>query len=216
VFGHPSQNRKITLDLIRHGEPEGGVRYRGSIDDPLSELGWRQMQNATGQAMDDGVQWDNIISSPMLRCVKFAQQLAHTQNLPLQEEQNLRELCFGELEGLTPQQAWQSHPKLLQNLWQNPEQHTPPGGELYTEFRNRVADALDSIVQHTPGDTILLVVHGGVIRAALSHFLNITPQDSFRIDVPYAGITRLKVYLDQDGSQNAALTFVNRYYGGKA
>ena len=32
------------IDLIRHGEPVGGRRYRGQIDDPLSEKGWKQMR----------------------------------------------------------------------------------------------------------------------------------------------------------------------------
>jgi len=37
-----------TLDLMRHGEPVGGRRYRGQMDDPLSEKGWAQMRNAVG------------------------------------------------------------------------------------------------------------------------------------------------------------------------
>ena len=35
-----------TIDLIRHGEPVGGRKYRGQIDDPLSDKGWTQMRQA--------------------------------------------------------------------------------------------------------------------------------------------------------------------------
>ena len=58
-----------------------------------------------------------------------------------------------------------------------------------------------------------MVVHGGVIRSALSHFIHISPRDSFRIDVPYAGMTRLKLYIEDSGQYNAALTFINRFSG---
>ena len=213
MFGSPTEQRKITLDLIRHGEPEGGVRYRGSIDDPLSEQGWRQMRYATAQALASGTRWDAVISSPMQRCQAFASELAADQGLPLTVLTDLRELCFGELEGLTPQQAWNQHPELLQRLWDDPEQHTPPGGELFTAFSSRVGASFDQVLHAPPGDHILVVVHGGVIRSALSHFIHLTPRDSFRVDVPYAGMTRLKIYLEGDGQYNAALSFINRFTG---
>ena len=42
--------QNIIIDLIRHGEPQGGPRYRGDgIDDPLSDKGWRQMWDAVGE-----------------------------------------------------------------------------------------------------------------------------------------------------------------------
>lgn len=213
MFGSPLEQRKITLDLIRHGEPEGGVRYRGSIDDPLSETGWQQMHFAIDQAMAAGTRWDAVVSSPMKRCREFAAKLAGTQDLPLTVMQELRELCFGKLEGLTPGDAWAQYPELLQRLWDDPEQHTPPGGELFTEFSTRISASLDQLLASPPGEHILVVVHGGVIRSALSHFIHITPRDSFRVEVPYAGMTRLKIYLEADGGYNAALSFINRFTG---
>ena len=222
MFGSPTETRKITLDLLRHGEPEGGVRYRGSIDDPLSATGWQQMRHATAHAMapktpTPGTTWNTIISSPMRRCQEYARELADQCNLPISIEPDLKELCFGDLEGLTPRQAWEQHPQLLQALWQDPEQTTPPGGEPYREFMQRVAGCLERIIHARSAKQeskhYLLVIHGGVIRATLSHFLNIAPADSFRIEVPYAGITRLKLYIEADGTYNAALSFINRFTG---
>lgn len=37
-----------TVDLLRHGEPEGGQMFRGAVDDPLSPRGWEQMRSAVG------------------------------------------------------------------------------------------------------------------------------------------------------------------------
>ena len=47
------ETTETIIDLIRHGEPEGGRAFRGhSIDDPLSEKGWQQM-------------WDVLAKSPL-------------------------------------------------------------------------------------------------------------------------------------------------------
>lgn len=206
----------LTLDIIRHGEPEGGVLYRGSKDDPLSERGWQQLQTATNSMLNDGAHWTHIVSSPMLRCRKFAEALAKKRSLELTIENDLRELCFGDLEGMRPEEAWQQYPDLLKDLWQAPEQHTPPNGEPFLQFTARVGQALNRILnQHHEGH-ILVVAHGGVIRAALNSFLNITPGDSFKIDVPYASVTRFKAFRDnttEASAVNLSLSFINKYQG---
>src|SRR5690554_8149987 len=85
------------FDLIRHGEPEGGPMYRGSKDDPLSEAGWQQMRDAITEVDI----WDAIVTSPMLRCVHFAQELSDRYSIPLHKDERLREINFGEWEGRT-------------------------------------------------------------------------------------------------------------------
>ncbi len=51
-------------DLLRHDEPVGGRRYRGRTDDPLSEVGWRQMR----AAVDGYSAWRATVTSPLKRC----------------------------------------------------------------------------------------------------------------------------------------------------
>lgn len=218
MFGSPGSTQKITLDLIRHGEPEGGVRYRGSVDDPLSERGWQQMRHSVQQAQSDGVRWEKIFSSPMLRCVEFARELSSQQALELSTVAALKELSFGDLEGLTPQQAWDQYPALLSGLWEDPASHTPPNGEPYPAFLERISSGLDEVITTTeqlPSEQphVLVVAHGGVIRATLTSLLAMPPGTTFRIEVPYAGITRLQVYSDADGTRNTSLRFINRYQG---
>ena len=65
--------KNTIIDFIRHGEPVGGRAYRGhNIDDPLSEKGWQQMRTAVA----DHCPWSQLISSPLLRCKDFANELA--------------------------------------------------------------------------------------------------------------------------------------------
>lgn len=210
MFAGSKPDTHVTLDWIRHGEPEGGVKYRGSLDDPLSDTGWQQLRASTSQALAAGTRWDAVICSPMRRCHAFAREVAQQHGLPLQVVPDLRELSFGELEGLTPKEAWRQYPDLLTRLWQAPEQHTPPGGEPFTAFIRRVQQAIESLLTQYAGQHVLVVAHGGVIRAMLSSCLGFTPHDTFKIDIPYAGMTRIKAYLHED-RRDFALSFINGF-----
>ena len=64
----------IMLDLLRHGETELGHTLRGSTDDALTSKGWKIMQQTVNTALDHGLQWDMILSSPLQRCLNFAQE----------------------------------------------------------------------------------------------------------------------------------------------
>lgn len=194
----------VTLDFIRHGEPEGGTMYRGSQDDPLSDTGWQQLHSSANYAMLQGAKWQEIVTSPMQRCQAFAKQLSQQLNIPLTKEPSLRELCFGDLEGLTPKDAWEQYPTLLAAMWNNPEAHTPPNGEPFGQFCDRVELCLRRIIQHQFTQSnehpphLLLVVHGGVIRAMLHRLFAIPAKATFQFDVPFAAITRITAYADDE------------------
>ena len=178
----------ITLDLIRHGEPVGGRKYRGQIDDPLSEKGWAQMRAALG----DNAPWSRIISSPLLRCRAYAEALAAQHDLPLTFEARFKEVGFGVWEGKTAAEIELAAPGTLTSFKANPISARPPGAEALEVFLARVAAGLESVLLNHPGEHILIVCHAGVIRMALAHALTIPLANAYRIDVASAGITRLR------------------------
>ena len=59
-----------TIDFLRHGEVTGGSYYRGSTDDQLTQSGWQQMNSTV-----ENQSWNHIISSPLHRCLDFAQDM---------------------------------------------------------------------------------------------------------------------------------------------
>ncbi|MBY6101910.1 histidine phosphatase family protein [Marinobacter nauticus] len=178
------------IDLIRHGEPEGGQMFRGSKDDPLSDTGWQQMI----AAIAEGDQWDAIVSSPMQRCQHFAQQLADEHRIPLHIEKDLREIGFGEWEGLTAGQIQERYGDHLNRFWQDPIAFRPPGGEAVTDFYQRTIDGFDRWQQTLAGKRVLVVCHGGVIRMVLANVLGIPLERSFTgFAVPYACRSRIQV-----------------------
>jgi broad specificity phosphatase PhoE len=80
-----TERNNTTIDLLRHGEPEGGRMFRGGgTDHPLSQTGWQQMSQSVEARIERNRQnWDAIVSSPMLRCQAFASRLANSLELPL-------------------------------------------------------------------------------------------------------------------------------------
>ena len=186
-----------TIDLIRHGEPVGGSRYRGHIDDPLSDKGWQQMR----EAVADHCPWQRIISSSLSRCSAFAEELAMRHALPLQKDARLMEIGFGSWEGRTAAELMQNDADTLKRFWADPVNQRPEGAEPLTDFRDRVISAWDEILTRHAGEHLLIVGHAGMMRMIIRHVLDMPLERMFRISVPNAGITRIRV----DGEGDTAL-----------
>lgn len=175
----------MTLDLLRHGEPEGGRLYRGNlIDDPLSEKGWQQMQAST-----HGKHWDFIATSPMARCQAFAQHLSEKQHIEMQVFDALKEIGFGDWQGKSAQEIGQTK---VDQFKQDPLENQPLGAENLCDFQFRVLSILEEITQQYGGNSILIVTHAGVIRVIKSHLLNLSVEKMFTMKVSSASCERFE------------------------
>lgn len=178
------------IDLIRHGEPVGGRAYRGNnIDDPLSDKGWQQMRDAVGK----NCPWSHIISSPLIRCKAFADELAAKHGLEVSIDERLKEVGFGEWEGKTPAELKTERLEEYQAFYADPVNNRPPGAENLDDFIHRVVDSYTYITSHYAGKHVLVVAHAGVMRAIIAHVLHAEPIGLYRIKVNNAGITRILV-----------------------
>lgn len=183
-------DNRIQLDILRHGECEGGNIFRGSSDVALRESGRLQMQNTVQILLSQGDTWDIIISSPLKRCHIFALSLADTLGINCDIDKRLREICFGDWEGREIESIWRDHPKAISAWSQDPVQHTPPNGEDLNNVHDRL-EAFDRYVQKKyRGKKILLVTHGGVIRVMLTQCLGMPLTYANRFDVPYSSVSR--------------------------
>lgn len=183
-----SKNNGCTvIDLIRHGEPEGGSKYRGQTDDPLSIAGWQQMWDALSS---EAASWDVIVSSPLCRCLEFAQELNQQHNTSLIVEDRFMEIGFGEWEGKTKSEI---DSKLLERFYQNPETYTPPGAEKLGKFYQRIIQAWDELLDKQRNKSVLIIAHAGVIRGIISHIEQREKARLFKIRVPYANVSRVEV-----------------------
>jgi alpha-ribazole phosphatase len=184
----PAEHRETEIELLRHGEPVGGRRYRGKLDDELSEKGWQQMWNAVGDRSD----WQQIVSSPLQRCCAFATALGERHGLPVKLDARFAEVGFGGWEGLTRQELDAEDPGQVARFLRDPVGNRPPGAELLDDFTSRVQAGLDDVVQAYAGQRVLLVAHAGVIRSVMAHVLGMPPAVMYRIYVANAGLTRIR------------------------
>jgi len=181
--------QETVVDLIRHGQPEGGRRYRGhAIDDPLSEEGWVSMWQAIGEHAP----WDIVISSPLQRCHAFALAVANQQDLPLFVETDLKEVGFGHWEGQIPQQIQKNKLAEYEAFYRDPVNCRPEGAEPLDGFIQRVTQAYQHIIQHQAGKHCLVVTHAGVIRVIVAYILQAPPVAMYRMQVSNAGVTRIR------------------------
>ena len=178
-----------TIDLIRHGEPVGGRKYRGQIDDPLSDKGWTQMR----EAVADHNPWDVIISSTLSRCIEFAQELGQRHAIEVIAESRFIEIGFGEWEGRTADELTQEDADQVHRFLNDPLNNTPPGAETLYEFEARIIGAWNDVMQQYAGQHILLVGHAGMMRMIIRHILDMPLERIFRIQVANAAITRIRV-----------------------
>ena len=183
-----------TIDLMRHGEPVGGRKYRGQSDDALSEKGWRQMWQAVGEFAG----WEHIVSSPLSRCAAFSAALGAKLHIPVQHDARLAEVGFGAWEGLTAQQLEQAEPGIVQRFKRDPIGQRPLGAEALDAFFARVSQAWRDILREHSGRHVLVVCHAGVIRMVLAHMLGMPPQNVYRMQIASAAVTRIVVQGEGD------------------
>ncbi|AAU92467.1 MULTISPECIES: histidine phosphatase family protein [Methylococcus] len=177
------------VDLMRHGEPAGGSRYRGQIDDPLSAVGWEQMWRAVGRHCP----WDVIVTSPLLRCQAFAEAFAERHRRPLEIEPRFKELGFGAWQGKTREEITTEYdPGVLQRFYRDPLNHRPENAEGLGDFRSRVISAWKEMLERHLGKHVLVVCHAGTIRMVIAHVLDVPLANLFHIKVANAGITRIE------------------------
>lgn len=183
---------RVQIDLLRHGECEGGAIFRGSLDVALTDNGWQQMQQGLAE-LNTG--WSRVVSSPLIRCRRFAAEVANSNGLPLVQEPDLREICFGDWEGQPVAQVWREQAELCSAWSRAPDAHTPPAGESFTQFKKRVLRALAELERRYPSERLLLVTHGGVIKLLLTEALGTGAAGMMQLNVGYGfsigiGITK--------------------------
>lgn len=174
--------------------------YHGSTDVALSGRGWQQMWSAAASAS-----WNRIVSSPLARCAGFARALARRRAIPLEFDERLREMHFGEWEGRTAADLIVQDAEALTRFWQDPFAHPPSGAEPVRRMQARVLSAWEALVQDDSKHCVLLISHGGPIRVILCHVLRWPVERLLEIHVGHAALYSIRVHTNAEGHLHAEL-----------
>lgn len=147
--------------LVRHGETDWNRerRVQGHADRPLNEAGLEQARELA--ELLAGEKFGAVFSSDLARASETAAIVAHTHGLEVVFDTDLREKHFGSWEGLTDLEIAERFPEAVPGGWGD--------GETSEAVAERAVAAIDRIRALHPAGTVLVVSHGGTIRAILSH-----------------------------------------------
>jgi probable phosphoglycerate mutase len=192
----PARGEATTTLLLRHGQTPLSAerRFAGRGDIPLTEAGERQAAAAAGRlAARGGI--DVIVTSPLQRALRTAEEVARATGVPLEVEEDLVETDFGQWEGLTFAEASARWPDELK-AWLANADVAPPGGESFAAVGQRVLAALDRLLAEHQGRTLLLVSHVTPIKTLACRALLAPPAGLFRIHLDVASLCEINWFAD--------------------
>jgi alpha-ribazole phosphatase len=192
-----------TVDLLRHGELSGGIRYRGTTEAELTHAG-RQAMDAVWTRLSSQV--DAIICSPLGRCRGPAEAWSAQSGVPCEVVDDFREMHYGAWEGLTPDEIRRRFPGMLARWQVDPAGVCIPGAESIVSFSGRVVAAWDAMLHRHAGRRTLLVGHSGTLRMILAHILGAPLSATRRFMVPYAAWSRVR-----ESECGCLITYLNRH-----
>lgn len=179
--------------LVRHGVTDlnTGDRFLGRTDVPLGDTGKKQ----AGQLRDRLVaeKMDAIYTSTLSRARATAEIIAAGRRVKVTPCEELCECDFGDIEGLTFEEIKRLYPALAQELIER-KTGSFPGGETLEQLNTRVQAFLKRLEKHKPGETVLIVAHGGPIRLIICNLLGLGLEHWIQFRIEHASLSVLEIY----------------------
>jgi broad specificity phosphatase PhoE/ribonuclease HI len=188
--------------LLRHGQTEHTPerRFSGRNGLPLSLTGRAEADAAAARAADLGV--EVIVASPLRRTRETAEIVGAVLGLPVEFDEDLVELDFGDFEGLTLDEARSKHP-LAARRFGSDVSVAAPGGESVADVGTRVARARRRILSDHAGKTVLIVSHVTPIKLLLAAGLGVGEEVVHRVFLEAASLST--VTWSSDGRSSVRL-----------
>lgn len=164
LFKYRKETTMGTVYFTRHGQTVWNVENKicGVTDSPLTDLGHEQAIELGKKILEEGIQIDEILYSPLIRAKATALHVSEITGIPAREEIRLKEQNFGKYES-TPRDG-EEFAKAKCNFICSFD-----GGETMLHLAQRIYNLLDEI-KAQPDKTYLLVAHNGIARMVKSYF----------------------------------------------
>ena len=166
------KDQSTTVLLIRHGENEWTQNHKLAGRTPgvhLSEYGQQQAE-ALGRRLAQ-VQLSAIYASPLERTMETAQAIAQHHQLEIKTRPALLEVDYGDWTGETIKKL--SKEKSWPVIQFYPSGANFPGGETMYGMQTRFVQEINTLVANHVGQTIAIVGHADLIKAAIAHYLGV-------------------------------------------
>lgn len=183
------------LFFLRHGEtpltPQRRFSGTGSGDPGLSDIGRGQAEQAAHSTALRSAGLTRVVTSPLRRCRETAEVIADALKLPLEVDDDLREMNFGVWEGLTFAEVEQQYPGDLA-AWKQSADVAPTGSsETFANLLQRMTRVAESLTSTYPDTSVLAVTHVTPVKALVAHALSAPPSCFFTMELSPAALTRI-------------------------
>jgi len=191
----PAEGEPTVTLLLRHGQTLMSVqkRYAGRSDVPLTDAGVQQAAASAKRLASAGL--GVIVTSPLLRTVQTAQEVAAVTGAAVVTDDGFRETDFGAWDGLTFTEVRERWPAEVAAWLADPE-GAPPGGESFTDVSARVTAALHRVLAAQAGQTVLIVSHVTPIKTLVTAALLAPPAALYRMHLDVAALSEIDWYPD--------------------
>ncbi len=191
----PARGEPTVTLLLRHGQTPMSVqkRYAGVSDAPLTEVGVQQAAAAGKRLASAGIA--AIVTSPLLRAVRTAEEVGAATGAPVEVDAGFRETDFGAWDGLTFAEVRERWPAELA-AWLADPAVAPPGGESFADVGTRVTGALRRVLAGHQGQTVLIVSHVTPIKTLVAAALLAPPPALYRMHLDLAALCQVDWYAD--------------------
>jgi len=175
------------LILIRHGQTEINKENKThQTDDPesLNDTGVEQITKTAEQIKKFTPV--KVYTSKETRAIQSGEVISKILEIPLESIDGMQERNWGDLSG----KPWVEIQKILEPMSLE-ERYTyiPPSGESWQEFETRLIKTVSDLIFKHPNETIVIVSHGGAIRALMPYLLGAEKEESFKHNPDNASIT---------------------------
>lgn len=176
--------------VTRHGQTPWNRENKvcGTTDIGLDEIGMEQARETARKLKD--VPLDRVICSPLLRARQTAQLICQGRELPFSVDRRIREQNYGIYEGVS-----RFDPGFLANKKCFAVHY--PGGESHMSTARRVYSFLEDTARNCPGETVLVVCHGGICRIIESYFHDMTNEEFFQFSMGNCEVREYELDLPQ-------------------
>jgi broad specificity phosphatase PhoE len=177
-----------TLLFIRHAETDLAGRFCGHSDPPVNNHGLRQIEELIERLKTESI--DAVYASDLSRSLTTADAIGRAFALSPIKVPELREIDFGEWEGLSWQKI-ESRDRVYACRWSEAYPDLPaPGGELFAAFQSRVLSVVKHLLAITSQRSAAVVTHAGVMRVVLRSLCGLEEQEAWEQTKAYCGFFR--------------------------
>lgn len=181
------------LILVRHAltNDNQNSRLSGHIDSVLSEEGKKQTKKLTRYLSN--IHIDKIYTTTSTRTKDTVYELSKLNSINIIEKESLKEINFGDFEGMTFDEIKSKFPKEFQKMINEGYNYKYPNGESLIMTYGRVAEEIDEIILDNKDKTVLICSHGGTIRNIITHLISKSYEYHWNFKIDNASVSILEI-----------------------